>query len=468
MKFKSQTINSDIARIIWIFIGSSAGRAVNFLLLPFFSHTLTSDQYGEYSTYLAWVSFVVPIISLSLFRALLPGYKDFPEDKHKFTFSLLALQVIIFFISILAVLSLGTVFQISKKLVVYFICVIMGAFGEYIVDYHCQALLLMQQYKKRALYQIFTAIGITLVSVLALMVSEDYGYYARILGKILVPLILSILICVITFKNETIKEIDRYWKYGVSIAIPTIMHSISLIILGQCDRLMLQWIKGSSDVGIYSLMATFASIMALATQVLVNFWIPKLSEEKNGEISSKGKFYCLTKLIVSLYTFCTICVMLISPDLIKLMAAPEYWKGIIAVFPLIISQYLYFIYMFPLYIEQIHKKTRIMSMVTVIAAISNVILNLFLVPIWGYFGASISTMIAYMVSFFIHLKMGQKLEKKFFKISLFADAFMLIPVWGVSFIFVEVSVIRWGILILCFVIYAIWLIKQFKKYLTIV
>ena len=124
--------------------------------------------------------------------------------------------------------------------------------------------------------------------------------------------------------------------------------------------------------------------------------------------------------------------------------------------------------MFPLYIEQIHKKTRIMSMVTVIAAISNVILNLFLVPIWGYFGASISTMIAYMVSFFIHLKMGQKLEKKFFKISLFADAFMLIPVWGVSFIFVEVSVIRWGILILCFVIYAIWLIKQFKKYLTIV
>ena len=226
----------------------------------------------------------MPIISLSLFRALLPGYKDFPEDKHKFTFSLLALQVIIFFISILAVLSLGTVFQISKKLVVYFICVIMGAFGEYIVDYHCQALLLMQQYKKRALYQIFTAIGITLVSVLALMVSEDYGYYARILGKILVPLILSILICVITFKNETIKEIDRYWKYGVSIAIPTIMHSISLIILGQCDRLMLQWIKGSSDVGIYSLMATFASIMALATQVLVNFWIPKLSEEKNGEM----------------------------------------------------------------------------------------------------------------------------------------------------------------------------------------
>ena len=59
-------------------------------------------------------------------------------------------------------------------------------------------------------------------------------------------------------------------------------------------------------------------------------------------------------------------------------------------------------YQFLVNFEFFHKKTQIIAIGTIAAAIINVILNMYLIPFWGMYGAAVATMLSYIALFIFH------------------------------------------------------------------
>ena len=69
---------------------------------------------------------------------------------------------------------------------------------------------------------------------------------------------------------------------------------------------------------------------------------------------------------------------------------------------LVIGIYFIFMYQFPVNFEFFHKKTKIIAVGTFSAAIVNIILNMFLIPKSGMYGAALATAVSYGLLFVAH------------------------------------------------------------------
>ena len=115
----------------------------------------------------------------------------------------------------------------------------------------------------------------------------------------------------------------------------------------------------------------------------------------------------------------------------------------------VLSNFIIFAYTLYVNIEHYHKNTKGITFNTVIAAITNIILNLLLIPRYGYVAAAFTTLVSYLVSFVLHAYKSKKLEPNLYSITYFALPLMEIVIATVLFyVFMDNSIVRWVILII--------------------
>ena len=95
-------------------------------------------------------------------------------------------------------------------------------------------------------------------------------------------------------------------------------------------------------------------------------------------------------------------LILISPEILKLLAPSAYWKGIILIPPLVLSNFVIFAYTMYVNIEYYYEKTIVITVNTIIAAGMNIVLNGLYIPKFGYTAAAYTTLFSYAVSFALH------------------------------------------------------------------
>ena len=94
--------------------------------------------------------------------------------------------------------------------------------------------------------------------------------------------------------------------------------------------------------------------------------------------------------------------MLLSPEIVKISATKEYWKGIDLVPILILGCYVTYLYTFAVNYEIYMKKTKIIGISTTIVSLVNIALNYILIPRYHAMGAAIGTFLSYSLLFIIH------------------------------------------------------------------
>lgn len=94
--------------------------------------------------------------------------------------------------------------------------------------------------------------------------------------------------------------------------------------------------------------------------------------------------------------------MLLAPELLWILGGTQYSGSKSMVVPLLTSVILQFAYCLYVNVEQYSRKTWAIALGTTIAAIINVLLNYILLPKYGYWIASYTTLAGYVVLFFVH------------------------------------------------------------------
>lgn len=368
-------------------------------------------------------------------------------------------------ICLLELILIGICIPILTKITGFsgWLIIILGVttLSHYIVNFAQMAFI----YEKKADNNLILSVSISIVSVVVsifLIYKENDNsiYLGRIYGVATTYLVAAIIVWLLLFLKKPVGIKKEYLKYGIAVGFPIVFHSLSQQILGQSDRVMMQWFGVNADkIGIYSLFYTISSVLVTILGALNNSWCPfyydDLNEEKWNILNKKCKNY------IELFTVLGIGFLFLSREVSYLMADESYWSGMNIIPILTFAVYFTFMYQFPVNFEFFHKKTKIIAIGTVGAGILNIILNAIMIPKWGMYGAAIATAISYLALFFAHyyIVIHMKEHPYHLNIKIFIPGLICMMIGAFLFyVFASYWYVRWGLGIIlgCFELYRIY------------
>lgn len=179
-----------------------------------------------------------------------------------------------------------------------------------------------------------------------------------------------------------------------------IPHALAMVVLGQIDRIMIVKYCGDDQAGIYSFGYSYAIILSVVTNAIMNAWQPFLYDCLN-----RKKYIDIiesNKILNKLGMFMTICFITIAPETLMILGSKDFWNAKYMVAPVAIGTLFQFFYSYFVYIEMYKKKTCLVAIGSVSAAVINTILNFIFIPKYGYIAAAYTTMIGYAILMIYH------------------------------------------------------------------
>lgn len=220
------------------------------------------------------------------------------------------------------------------------------------------------------------------------------------------------LACWLIKKDLTFK-ISKYWcEETFKFGYPFIFAGIAFWLLGTVDRWMLTAFTSLEEVSIYSVAFRFSSIILFITTAFGMAWGPVAIKIKSENPSSYKQFYA-DLLGVFLYMILLVAglVGLFSGEIIKFLMSEDYRKSAYALIFLSFGVGLYGTQQITAMGISIEKKTNLFSQIAWISLILNIILNYFLIQLFGATGASFSTLICYLFITSAYLFYSEKLHE---------------------------------------------------------
>lgn len=445
-------------------IGNIFIKGLSFLTLPIFTRLMTTADYGIYTTYIAYESILTIIVSLGLYASLKNAKIDFSGQIDKYVSSI-SLLPIIFSILLILLISpfqgkLSVVLGLDSILLTFMI--LQSCASGLLTLYNCR-ISLDYSYKAFVGISIFNTIGNVAVSlILILFLFKNNAYYGRILGTF-IPITLIALYVLGTFYKKARPKLKRdYITYGLKYSLPLIPHGVSQLILAQFGKIIIQNKIGNSEAGIYGFAYTVALIPQIMVQSIGMAWGPWFFEAYNNKKEDEIKRR--TTQCVALFSFVTVFLSCIAPEIVKIISARAYWESIPLLAPAILGVYFTFMYGFPVEIEYYYKKTNFIAIGTIVAAVINVVLCLFLVPKYGYPIAVYITVLTYAIYFIGHMMISYFITGRHLPFDTKIMYFYILAVCGTcaaAQLLVNVWIAR-------YIIALIWAALLYKKYDSII
>lgn len=440
-------------------IGSLFNKGFAFLTVPIFTRILSTTDYGIVTTYNSWISILSMVMGFAIHMGIRAAFIDYKEKIDDFvsvttTFTLLCGGVMCLFIGGGAYLL-----RINVDLTLIVLCLLQGL-ATALVQNYSMYLMMQYRYKFRTALMILPNLLSVGASVFAILfVVKTDLYMGRIVPTALINAAFGLITVALVYARSHVLYNREYLKYGLAISMPLVLHGIALNILSQSDRTMITWLADASQTGVYSLIYNFSMIATAITTSLDGVWVPWFTERlKNREIKSIND---LAVDYINLMTYAMVGVMFVGPEVVKLLASSKYWEGISIIPPVVLANYIIFAYTLYVNIEHFYKKTPYITVNTLIAAGSNLILNYIFIPLYGYVAAAYTTLFSYLLAFVLHARYAKKLEPDVYPLKSFVRP--LAHIFGamiVFYLFMNEWYIRWGGLCIYLVL---MFIREWKK-----
>lgn len=439
-----KTINYKKASMYYL-IGNLFNKGMSFLTVPIFTRILSTYDYGLVTTYNSWIGIISMILGFALHMGIRATFTDFKDNTDDFMSVTIFFTVISAGLMSLMIITVIVLLDVNISITLVILCLLQGFASALVLDY-TMYLMMLYRFKLRTLFMILPNLISVIVSVFVVrFVMKTNLYMGRIVPTALINIAFGILVLILIFKKSHKLINFTYIKYGLAISAPLIIHGIALNILSQSDRTMITWYVGASQTGIYSIVYNFGMIATVISSSLEGVWVPWFTERMKAKdintINSLAIDY------VNLMTYIFVCLLLISPEILKILASKPYWEGISIIPPVVLSNYIIFMYTMYVNVEHFYKRTLYITLNTLIAAVTNIILNILFIPTFGYVAAAYTTFFSYVISLILHERYAKKLEYKLYPLKTFIQPlghiFLTIIIF---YIFLSFPVVRWIIM----------------------
>ena len=388
------------------------------LILPFL---IDVSSYGQLALLIS-VELILPFISfLGLERVILRFYsikKEYRLFDNTVSFSVKLSHLVILFLVVIIYLIFGNNF-FGIRLFPDLLLVIFLVFFQGMNLLKFNVLRVNEDHKtyfKKKL--MFSALKFFLVFLIVLVFKSYLGY--------LIGSLISSILIYSSFKNNIPLNFKnkgslKTFKKLFSFSYPFVFHGISLSLLGNADKFIINYYLTIEEVAIYSLAYVIGSSISFAFIGVTVFMEPLIYKEQN--ITKRkfllDKFKYLTMFIgVMAYFVISLCNQYLLPNIYN-----DSFNDILLYVPLIALAYLVFPYYLKAnYILTYNKKTKPIALISIFSSLLNIGLNIVLIPFYGIYAAVIITIFSFMVQsiiFTIISNREKRLSKETFSLLIF-------------------------------------------------
>ena len=193
----------------------------------------------------------------------------------------------------------------------------------------------------------------------------------------------------------------RLIKSTLRVALPTVPHYYSSYLLDSSDRLVMDWLKTSTaNLGLYNFAGNFGgyfSTLGNAIGLAVGPMYNKLYKQGERDSSAYYKARALTFFVQGGFLLGSFLVCLWMKEILYILVSNAELQTVYPLAIVIVMGYAYR----PMYLGAgaqlfYHEKTKNLWKISFIGGVSNVLLNLLLIPTFGYQAAALTTFVSLM------------------------------------------------------------------------
>lgn len=393
-------MNKFIKKLAGFSLGPVLGAIISFITVPVTTFFINPTEFGKASMFSVIQSLVVTLIYLGIDQSYTREY-HYEEDKKKLFQNALILPLLASVIFSMAIIIFKG--QFSNLLFdsnnypyvsVWFAMMLIASVVE-------RFILLSIRMEEKALeysfFSIFVKVTILVVTILLLLLGNRTFMtvvLATIFGQLLGDAILVLRYRhLFNIKKFSIDQelLKKMFLFGLPLIVAASVSNL----LNTSGRLFLRGYSTYHDLGIYNAALKIANLLQIVQSAFTSFWVPTAyrwhkenRDMKHFSFISDALLLIMTLLFFGLLIFKQIAVLILSSD----YGDAQYVIGLLAMAPI-----LYTLSETSTLGIVFSGKSYLNLWVSFLAIIPNIVLNYFLVPLYGTIGAGIATATAYIV-----------------------------------------------------------------------
>lgn len=428
--------------------GHLVARGLSFLLLPFYTHLISTKDFGIYSLIISVATIVSIFFHLGLqgsFIKYFTASKDLEEKKLIFSNLIFIITFVSIPITFLLILFAPYFSEIILHNREYHFSFTLGLISILFMtfSYYVSVVYVTLERSKRfvvnTIYSALLNFILNVVFIYNLKLGIDGIFIAQILSSI-VLIILSRDVLTAYFEiNLDSKWIKSILKFGYPFFFSSLFTALTEVF----DRFLVDYFLGSEQVGIYHLGYRFGIFLNLFGLSFRSSWIPHyfnfITNLEEGKEIYLGKVFSKLLMISSVII---VTISLFADDVfrIDLDGVSLFNAGYLPaakIIPFILFGYFFNLLMsFYSLGPYISGKSFHFLSSDLLCFLSNLILNIILIPIIGISGAAIATMIAFMIgSFYLYIISRKNVKISYEKNNLLILSFIMFGFIFLSLIF---------------------------------
>jgi O-antigen/teichoic acid export membrane protein len=387
-----------------IYFGTSLlNRAIPFLLLPVLTRYLSPAEYGLLGIYQVVIAFSMPLAGMQMQNNITRNFFRVTQDEMaRVVFNLLL--VLITTSTLLLIVLTGYVFLGGELFSVperWVLVLPVLAFMNMSNEFHLTILRNQRRALSYGLYEISRTI-LNLSTTLVLVVGFAWGWEGAAMGILVASLCLGSSGVWRLWKDGFLRpEVDRQAIREIwGVSLPLVPHALGAAVITLSDRLFIERMVGTDEVGVYVVGYQFGMVMTLFVTAFNRSWSPWLYEQL-ADVTRAAKLrivrgtYAYAAAVFLLATGVTIG----SYGLIPFMTAPDFHGATRFVGWVALGYAFHGLYtmVFP-YLVHVGR-TGPLGLITFVVSGVNLVANYWLIRINGSVGAAQATAFSYLLMF---------------------------------------------------------------------
>ena len=281
--------------------------------------------------------------------------------------------------------------------------IIVAAFGNSLVSI---TLSLWQVREKAFFYGLFQVLQtlMNLVLSIVFVVSLGMNWQGRVNAQVIAITIFAVVGLIIIIKREhpSLKYHQSSDKDIISYGVPLIPHTIGMVLINMTDRIFITNMVGIEATGVYTVGFQIGMIIMVLQDSFNKAWTPYLFKKLNEvNLRIKKNIVKITYLYFALIILSALVLSAITPIIVRVFIGDSFAESVHYVFWIALGFAFNGMYKMVSGVIFYNKKTHILSYITFITAMVNVVLNYILIKVNGTIGASQATFLAFFISFIL-------------------------------------------------------------------
>lgn len=428
-----------------LFLGKISTQFVSFLLLPLYTAKLSTDEYGTLDLYTTIACILIPILTLQLeqgvFRYLLTNEED---ERSVLSSTLCFLMISSLFLTVLYLpITFFVSIEYSGMVLLYYLTMLFSVVAQQIP----------RGYGNYTEYTIVSFLSSTVSIVFSILFIGVFngGIEGILTANIISAVVVVFFVC---WKSKLFSKLGiRYcsikcMKSMLKYSMPLVFNQLASWVVNYSDRIVIIVVLGIATNGIYAIANKFFSLIASMLYIFNIAWTESVTKSLSD--CDRNKYYnkvfsFTTALFCLAASGITAGIGILFKYFVNVSYDAAYYQIPILVYAAMFSGLSANVG--SIYIA--YKKTKEISLTTIVTAVINVLVHIGLIKFIGLYAASISTLVSFAAMFFYRIFRLKNVEPLKFNLKLLLMQLPFIVAILISYYLRNVAFQITALLLLC-------------------